>query len=148
MWSLSHSRRGARTMGAILVGSGVVALAALRLIEFVASEGGRAVDDLALNVAAELVLLPLVGGIAVLLAAGVIRSLSPAHYGKPGAIRWALVGFGFGIWWGLAGRALPPLEPAVLDRLLRGGLQVGGLLWLYWLAFHILPPLDAPPPPD
>lgn len=135
----AKNRRGTIQLSALTVACAALGIAAVRFVEVIF--GHVAVDWV--DVAYVALLTPLtVGALAGVLAL-IISTLDAAHYGRAGAKRWAVVGLGFGLWWGIAAHLLPPFDSLIVDRLARGVLQVGGALWLYWLMFKILPPLSG-----
>lgn len=130
------NRRGAITLSAITVGSAALGIALVRLIE--ALTGRLNVDWIdAVYIA---LLTPLTVGVVSGLLALIISTLDATHYGRAGAVRWAAVGIGFGVWWGVASHLLPPFESVLVERIVRGVLQISIALWLYWLMFKALPP--------
>ncbi len=132
----AKTRRGTIQLSALTVACAALGIAAVRLAEVLV--GHVTVDWV--DVAYVALLTPLtVGALAGVLAL-IISTLDAAHYGRAGAKRWAAIGLGFGLWWGAASHLLPPFDSLIIDRIVRGVLQLGGALWLYWLMFKLLPP--------
>lgn len=132
----AKNRRGTIQLSALTVACAAFSIAVVRLVEVIL--GHVSVDWV--DVLYVALLTPLtVGALAGVLTL-IISTLDESHYGRAGAKRWAVIGLGFGLWWGAASHLLPAFDSLIVDRLVRGALQLGGALWLYWLMFKLLPP--------